>query len=104
VLALVANPALLACRRAHACSQFENGVTDDYAMWLVVALQALYVADSVFCEECILTTMDIIMDGFGFMLVFGDLAWVPFMYSLQVSRAPCTSHTHRVCCTRAAVG
>lgn len=27
--------------------------------------------------------MDIIHDGFGFMLAFGDLAWVPFTYSLQ---------------------
>lgn len=27
--------------------------------------------------------MDIITDGFGFMLVFGDLVWVPFLYCLQ---------------------
>jgi Delta14-sterol reductase len=27
--------------------------------------------------------MDIITDGFGFMLAIGDLAWVPFVYSLQ---------------------
>ena len=27
--------------------------------------------------------MDITTDGFGFMLAFGDLAWVPFIYSLQ---------------------
>ena len=27
--------------------------------------------------------MDIIHDGFGFMLAFGDLAWVPFTYTLQ---------------------
>lgn len=26
---------------------------------------------------------DITTDGFGFMLAFGDLAWVPFTYSLQ---------------------
>ncbi|MGH0141538.1 UNVERIFIED_CONTAM: hypothetical protein FKN15_013230 [Acipenser sinensis] len=44
-----------------------------------------------FCElrpgligwEAILTTMDIVHDGFGFMLAFGDLVWVPFTYSLQ---------------------
>ncbi|XP_073869325.1 delta(14)-sterol reductase TM7SF2 isoform X7 [Macaca fascicularis] len=44
-----------------------------------------------FCElrpgligwEAILTTMDITHDGFGFMLAFGDIAWVPFTYSLQ---------------------
>jgi hypothetical protein len=28
--------------------------------------------------------MDITTDGFGFMLAFGDLAWVPFTYTLQV--------------------
>jgi len=27
--------------------------------------------------------MDITHDGFGFMLAFGDLVWVPFVYSLQ---------------------
>lgn len=27
--------------------------------------------------------MDITTDGFGFMLAVGDLAWVPFVYSLQ---------------------
>lgn len=27
--------------------------------------------------------MDITHDGFGFMLAFGDLAWVPFLYCLQ---------------------
>ncbi|KTG38994.1 hypothetical protein cypCar_00003972 [Cyprinus carpio] len=44
-----------------------------------------------FCElrpgligwEAVLTTMDIVHDGFGFMLAFGDLAWVPFTYGLQ---------------------
>ena len=34
-------------------------------------------------EQAILTTMDITTDGFGYMLAFGDLAWVPFTYSLQ---------------------
>jgi delta14-sterol reductase len=27
--------------------------------------------------------MDITTDGFGFMLVFGDLVWVPFTYTIQ---------------------
>ena len=34
-------------------------------------------------QDAILTTMDITHDGFGFMLAFGDVAWVPFLYSLQ---------------------
>ena len=40
--------------------------------------------DAVYQERAILTTMDITTDGFGFMLAFGDLAWVPFTYTLQV--------------------
>lgn len=40
---------------------------------------------SVMLQEAVLTTMDIVHDGFGFMLVFGDLAWVPFTYSLQAA-------------------
>jgi len=27
--------------------------------------------------------MDITTDGFGLMLAFGDLAWVPFTYTMQ---------------------
>ena len=27
--------------------------------------------------------MDITTDGFGFMLAFGDIVWVPFVYGLQ---------------------
>ena len=53
------------------------------AMIIAVGLQVLYVFDALWSEASILTTMDIVMDGFGFMLAFGDLAWVPAMYSLQ---------------------
>ncbi|XP_038047003.1 delta(14)-sterol reductase TM7SF2-like isoform X1 [Patiria miniata] len=58
----------------------------DNPPWCLLAVtfsQVLYVADSLWFEECILSTMDIIHDGFGFMLSFGDLAWVPFTYTLQ---------------------
>ena len=53
------------------------------SMLLIVLLQGLYVWDALFQERAILTTMDITTDGFGYMLAFGDLAWVPFIYSLQ---------------------
>ena len=52
-------------------------------MLCVCACQLLYVWDSLHHEKAILTTMDITTDGFGFMLAFGDLTWVPFTYSLQ---------------------
>lgn len=52
-------------------------------MVLVNAFQLMYVVDALWNEPAILTTMDVTTDGFGFMLVFGDLVWVPFTYSLQ---------------------
>ncbi|KAF8899887.1 ergosterol biosynthesis ERG4/ERG24 [Gymnopilus junonius] len=56
-------------------------VTD--SMWLVLAFQTWYVADGLYNEPALFTTMDITSDGFGFMLAVGDLTWVPFVYSLQ---------------------
>lgn len=56
-------------------------ITD--SMLLVNAFQFWYVVDSYINEEAVLTTMDITSDGFGYMLAFGDLTWVPFVYSLQ---------------------
>ncbi|KAL7268992.1 erg24, C-14 sterol reductase [Rhizina undulata] len=56
-------------------------VTD--SMILVNVFQFWYVFDSLWNEPAVLTTMDITTDGFGFMLSFGDLVWVPFVYSLQ---------------------
>ncbi|EGN94675.1 hypothetical protein SERLA73DRAFT_187724 [Serpula lacrymans var. lacrymans S7.3] len=66
-----------------ACEQTvrTGGVSD--AMWLVLLFQGWYVADGLYNEPAILTTMDITTDGFGFMLSVGDLTWVPFVYSLQ---------------------
>lgn len=53
------------------------------SMLLVCGFQTWYILDSLWFESAVLTTMDIVHDGFGFMLVFGDLCWVPFTYSLQ---------------------
>jgi delta14-sterol reductase len=53
------------------------------SMILVNIFQHFYVWDALYQETAILTTMDITADGFGFRLIFGDLAWVPFIYSLQ---------------------
>ena len=50
---------------------------------IVVISQAVYVFDALYMEPAILTTMDLTTDGFGFMLSFGDLVWVPFIYSIQ---------------------
>jgi hypothetical protein len=63
--------------------QYRETGTVTYSMWLVNGFQLYYVIDALLFEPAILTTMDITTDGFGFMLAFGDLAWVPFTYSLQ---------------------
>ncbi|KAI1075403.1 delta(14)-sterol reductase like protein [Whalleya microplaca] len=46
-------------------------------------VQTVYVLDGQYMEPAIMTTMDITTDGFGFMLAFGDLVWVPFIYTQQ---------------------
>lgn len=49
----------------------------------IAVIQLLYVVDCWYNEPAILTTIDITTDGFGFMLSFGDVAWLPFIYSTQ---------------------
>lgn len=53
------------------------------SMILIQVFHFIYIWDALYQESAILSTMDITTDGFGFMLVFGDLCWVPFTYSLQ---------------------
>jgi len=53
------------------------------AMAVVCALQLVYVLDYFWHEPAILTTLDVQHEDFGWMLLFGDLAWVPLTYSLQ---------------------
>jgi Delta14-sterol reductase len=53
------------------------------SMIFINLFQGIYVWDALYQESAILTTMDITTDGFGFMLCFGDLTWVPFTYSIQ---------------------
>lgn len=49
----------------------------------IVCVQGYYILSSQYNEPSILTMMDITTDGMGFMLSFGDLVWVPFLYSTQ---------------------
>ena len=67
-----------------ACAQEQYKIQGHVSgsMMLLNIFQAFYVWDALYQERAILTTMDITTDGFGFMLLFGDLAWVPFTYSL----------------------
>jgi delta14-sterol reductase/lamin-B receptor len=65
------------------CAQVESMGHVSGSMLLINIFQLIYVWDALYNERAILTTMDITTDGFGFMLAFGDLTWVPFTYSLQ---------------------
>ncbi|XP_057549025.1 delta(14)-sterol reductase isoform X1 [Amaranthus tricolor] len=42
-----------------------------------------YILDYFFHEEYMTSTWDIIAERLGFMLVFGDLVWIPFTFSIQ---------------------
>lgn len=50
---------------------------------LVTIFQAWYVIEGTFYESGLVSMIDTTHDGLGFMLVFGDIALVPFTYSLQ---------------------
>eukprot|EP00053_Salpingoeca_punica_P006709 m.62944 g.62944 ORF g.62944 m.62944 type:complete len:418 (+) comp13819_c0_seq2:119-1372(+) len=67
----------------NAAAQYQQFGHVTLAMWFVCLVQFYYVLDAFINEKAILSTMDITQDGFGFMLAFGDLAWVPFTYTLQ---------------------
>lgn len=49
----------------------------------VALVQGYYALEGQYAESGILVMMDTITDGLGFMLSFGDIVWVPFLYSTQ---------------------
>lgn len=53
------------------------------SMLFVTLVQSYYVLEGQYNEAGFLTMRDIATDGLGFMLTFGDLVWVPFLYSAQ---------------------
>lgn len=69
---------------AMATRQYQNLGYVTNSMLMVCAFQIYYVLDSFLAEPALLTTMDVIVEGFGFMLAFGDLVWVPGTYTTQV--------------------
>ncbi|KAI9217973.1 C-14 sterol reductase Erg24 [Blastocladiella britannica] len=68
---------------AQAAQQYQTTGAVSDAMVLVLFFHVMYVTDSLVNESKVLTTMDITTDGFGYMLMQGDIMWVPFLYSLQ---------------------
>eukprot|EP00056_Hartaetosiga_gracilis_P022551 m.31535 g.31535 ORF g.31535 m.31535 type:complete len:425 (+) comp9704_c0_seq1:100-1374(+) len=66
-----------------AAQQFKESGEVTIALLLVSLFETYYVWDAFNSESSLMSTMDITTDGFGHMLSFGDLAWVPFTYTLQ---------------------
>eukprot|EP00007_Cunea_sp_BSH-02190019_P000300 CAMPEP_0174230630 /NCGR_PEP_ID=MMETSP0417-20130205/1357_1 /TAXON_ID=242541 /ORGANISM="Mayorella sp, Strain BSH-02190019" /LENGTH=403 /DNA_ID=CAMNT_0015308361 /DNA_START=170 /DNA_END=1378 /DNA_ORIENTATION=- len=52
-------------------------------MALYQAFTMLYVADYFWFEEYMTSTWDIVAEHFGFMLVWGDFVFIPFVFSVQ---------------------
>ncbi|CAI0408108.1 unnamed protein product [Linum tenue] len=53
---------------------------ESFALGILIQL---YIMDYFFYEEYMTSTWDIIAERLGFMLVFGDLVWIPFTFSIQ---------------------
>lgn len=68
---------------AFIAQQYRNYSYVSDSIIFTTAVQVYYVLSSQYKESNILTMMDITTDGMGFMLSFGDLVWVPFLYSTQ---------------------
>jgi Delta14-sterol reductase len=77
-----------------AAKQYALHGTVTTPMALVNAFQFLYVADYFFHEEAILTTWDIKHERLGWMLCWGNLVWVPFVYTIQAQYL--VSHPHEL--------
>ncbi|WCJ34379.1 Delta(14)-sterol reductase [Euphorbia peplus] len=64
-------------------AQSIQDATLSHSMILFQLFCALYIFDYFFHEEYMTSTWDIIAERLGFMLVFGDLVWIPFTFSIQ---------------------
>ncbi|KAL6867072.1 C-14 sterol reductase [Trichoderma novae-zelandiae] len=68
---------------AFVAKQYRNyGYVSDSILF-VTAVQTYYVLEGQYAEAGVLGMMDTTTDGLGFMLTFGDIVWVPFLYSTQ---------------------
>ncbi|XP_017247412.1 delta(14)-sterol reductase [Daucus carota subsp. sativus] len=61
---------------------FENSSLSQ-SMILYQLFCLLYILDYFIHEEYMTSTWDIIAERLGFMLVFGDLVWIPYTFSIQ---------------------
>lgn len=68
---------------AAACKQYEDLGYVSGGMCLIVYAQYLYSNACMKGEECVPTTWDIFYEKWGWMLVFWNIAGVPYVYSFQ---------------------
>lgn len=68
---------------AAACKQYETLGYVSGGMWLILLAQYLYCNACMKGEECVPTTWDIFYEKWGWMLVFWNIAGVPYVYSFQ---------------------
>ncbi len=73
---------LALCNVAFAYTQYEIYQTITPEMWLYQLFTWSYLLTHYIREDFMLSTWDIIAERFGFMLVWGDLVYVPFLYSM----------------------
>lgn len=67
---------------AFAFAQYETYGAITPEMWLYQAFTWAYLFTHYLKEHFMLSTWDIIAENFGFMLTWGDLVYVPFLYSM----------------------
>ncbi|CAH6419730.1 Ergosterol biosynthesis ERG4/ERG24 family protein [uncultured virus] len=66
-----------------AAAQYQKYGYVSNSMMVVNLLQTLYIGYFFYREAWYLKTLDISHDHFGWMFAFGDLVWLPAMYTLQ---------------------
>lgn len=66
-----------------AAAQYEKHGFISNSMYIVIFLQTLYIGYFFYREAWYLKTLDISLDHFGWLFAFGDLVWLPAMYTLQ---------------------
>ncbi|CAM6113683.1 unnamed protein product [Calypogeia fissa] len=63
--------------------QYEDQGYISLSMALFQGFSFIYIMDYFWYEEYMTSTWDIIAENFGFMLVMGDLVWIPFTFTIQ---------------------
>ncbi|KAK8120237.1 ergosterol biosynthesis ERG4/ERG24 family protein [Apiospora kogelbergensis] len=68
---------------AFVAKQHRNYGRISNSILLTTAMQTYYALEGQYFEEGLLRMMDVTTDGLGFMLTFGNITLVPFLYSTQ---------------------